>query len=351
MVAICNWPKPSTVTEVCSFLGFTNHYHCFTDKYAHLARPLNKLTVGDNSHKKNSAVEWNDECEQAFQKLKQLCCETPVLANADYSKPFKLHTDTSELGFGAVLYQSQGEGPDHIIAYASRALSNTESRYPAHHLEFLALKWAVTNRFHKYLYGRKFDVHTGNNAMMYALTTAKLDVTGQHWVASLANYNFKLHCNLGKSNVEDNALLHIQWEHVTLDEAAIKAIIDLGYTSRLAGAVACPSLIPPDVSPLEQSTIGNWKAGMSAAKITTDEWVTMQCQDPVIGKIYELLQSKKLNTFKASEASCPQVKWMLKIRHQFLMWNWLLYCKIKPIHQDQPSLQFVLLTSHQTQAM
>ena len=75
--AIHNWPKPLTVTEVCSFLGFTNHYHHFIDKYTHPARPLTKLTAGDNSHKKKSAVEWNDYCEQAFQKLKQLCCETP----------------------------------------------------------------------------------------------------------------------------------------------------------------------------------------------------------------------------------------------------------------------------------
>ena len=90
----------------------------------------------------------------------------------------------------------------------------------------------------------------------------------------------------------------------------------MGYTGKLAGIEPCPSLTPPDVSQLEQYIIGNQKAGVSAAKITTDEWVTMQCQDPEIGKIYELLQSKKLNIFKASDASSPQVKWMLKIRHQ-----------------------------------
>ena len=46
MKAFCNWTKPSTVTEMHSFLSFTNHYHCFIDKYAHLARPLNKLQLG-----------------------------------------------------------------------------------------------------------------------------------------------------------------------------------------------------------------------------------------------------------------------------------------------------------------
>ena len=126
--AICNWPKPSTVIEVHSFPSFTSHYHHSINKYAHLVRPLNKLTVWDNSHKKKSAVKWNNDCEQAFQILKQLCCETPVLAYADYSKPFKLHNDAGELGLGGVLYQSQEEGPDHVTTYASRALSNTESR-------------------------------------------------------------------------------------------------------------------------------------------------------------------------------------------------------------------------------
>ena len=108
-----------------------------------------------------------------------------------------------------MLYRSQDEGPDHIIAYASRALSNTESRYPAHHLEFIALKWAVTNRFHEHLYGRKFDVHMDNNTLTYVHTTSKLDVTGQHRVACLANYNFKLHYKMGKSNVKADALLCI----------------------------------------------------------------------------------------------------------------------------------------------
>ena len=198
----------------------------------------------------------------------------------------------------------------------------------------------MTDRFHEYLYGRKFDVHMDNNPLMYILMTAKLDMTGQCWVASLANYDFKLHYKMRKSNVEADALLHIQWEYVTLDEAAVKAIIEIGCTGRLVGAEVCPSLTPPDVSPLEQSITGNPKAGMFAAKITTEEWVTMQHQDPVIGKIYDLSQSKKLNTFKASEISFPQVKLMLKVKHQCMMWNQLLYCKNKPVHQDQLHFNF-----------
>ena len=65
-----------------------------------------------------------------------------------------------------------------MIAYASRSLSPSERNYPAHKLEFLALKWAITDKFHEYLYGAKFQVFTDNNPLTYVLTTAKLDATG-----------------------------------------------------------------------------------------------------------------------------------------------------------------------------
>ena len=102
-----------------------------------------------------------------------------------------MHTDTSENGLGAVLYQRQDDGMDCIIAYASQTFSKSERNYDAHKLKFLALKWLVTERFHEYLYGGHFEVHMDNNPLTYILTTAKLDTTGQRWVAGLANYNFK----------------------------------------------------------------------------------------------------------------------------------------------------------------
>ena len=115
----------------------------------------------------------------------------PILAYANYKKPFKLHIDASENALGAVLYQKQDDGTDHVIAYASQTLSKSEKNHDAHKLEFLALKWSVTERFHEYLYGGHFEVYTDNNPLTYILTTARLDVTGQRCIASLTNYNLK----------------------------------------------------------------------------------------------------------------------------------------------------------------
>ena len=83
---------------------------------------------------------------------KELCTTTPILAYANFGKPFKLHTDVSVLGLAAVLYHIQ-DGAEKVISYASRSLTKFETKYPVHKMEFLCLKWAITDQFHKYLYG------------------------------------------------------------------------------------------------------------------------------------------------------------------------------------------------------
>ena len=86
-------------------MGFTNYYHKFIPKYAQIARPINQLVFAENANKKKTLVEWTEECQTAFEHLEHLCSQTPILAYAHYQKPFKLHTDASKNGLGAVLYQ------------------------------------------------------------------------------------------------------------------------------------------------------------------------------------------------------------------------------------------------------
>ena len=86
--------------------------------------------------------------------------------------------DDCENGLGAVLYQKQDDSMDCVIAYASRMLSKSEKNYDAHKLEFSALKWSVTERFHEYLYGEDFEVFMDNNPLTYILTTVKIDTGG-----------------------------------------------------------------------------------------------------------------------------------------------------------------------------
>ena len=137
------------------------------------------------------------------------------------------------MGLGVVLYQTREDGMEAVIAYASRSLSKAESHYPAHKLEFLALKWAVVKKFHKYLYGSNCHVHTDNNLLTYVLMSAKLDAASHCLVASLANYNFRLHYQAGKANIDADALSKVSWPgcmpdntrtHIKVTTGAMQAV-------------------------------------------------------------------------------------------------------------------------------
>ena len=153
--------------------------------------------VGHPTNKKGKKTKsttpwtWGPEQQEAFDTIIEKLTSPPVLAYADYTKPFVLNIDASGDGLGAVLYQEH-DGIERVIAYASRGLRANECNYPAHKLEFLALKWSVCDKLHDYLYGNKFTVRTDNNPLTYVLTTAKLNATGHRWLAALSNCNFSL---------------------------------------------------------------------------------------------------------------------------------------------------------------
>ena len=149
--------------------------------------------------------EWGPSQQSAFDIIIQKLTSPPVLAYADFTKPFIVTTDASVEGLGAVLYQEQG-GLERVIAYASRGLRPSEKNYPAHKLEFLALKWALTDKLHDYLYGNTFEVRTDNNYLTYVTTTAKLDAMSHRWLASLSNYNFTLKYRSGRSNSDADGM-------------------------------------------------------------------------------------------------------------------------------------------------
>ena len=117
----------------------------------------------------------------------------PVMAFPDFTKPFVFHTDASQEGLGAVLYQEQ-DGKLRVSLHAGK-------------LEFLALKWAVTEKFRDYmLYATSFTVYTDNNPLTYILSSAKLSAVGHRWVAELADFNFDIKNRPGKFNIDADML-------------------------------------------------------------------------------------------------------------------------------------------------
>ena len=101
-----------------------------------------------------------------------------ILAFADSTKPFLLETDVWKDGLGAVLLQKQVHGQYHPVTYGSRALTPHEKNCHLTKLEFLALKWVVTEHFKEYLPYQPFLVKTDNNPLTYIMMTPNLDATG-----------------------------------------------------------------------------------------------------------------------------------------------------------------------------
>lgn len=91
------------------------------------------------------------------------------------------------------------------MAYVSCSLTSPEKNYPVHKFEFLALKWAVVDKLHDYLYGATFVVKTDNNPLTYLLSTAKVGTTGHWWLAALSDFQFSLKYRPGVGNRDADA--------------------------------------------------------------------------------------------------------------------------------------------------
>ena len=145
----------------------------------------------------------------------------PILAFADYTKPFLLETNASKDGLGAVFSQKQEDGQYHPVTYASRALTSHEN-YHSTKLKFLALKWAVTEHFKKYLPYQSFLVRMGNNPLTHIMSTPNPDAMGHWWVGGLAQFNFELEYQQGCDNTVADAL---SWVTTWLDMETVKSIL------------------------------------------------------------------------------------------------------------------------------
>ena len=179
-----------TYTEIRAFLNLFGHYRQLIRDFAWIAQPLNENLAGEGAGRKSEWVSLSEEALEAFWALKQACMNSPVLAFADYTKDFLLETDASKEGLGTLLSQKQEDGQFHLVAYGSWALTTHEKNYCCTKLEFLALKWAITEHFKEYLLYQPFLVKTDNNPLMYIMTTPNLDTMGHGWVGALAKFNF-----------------------------------------------------------------------------------------------------------------------------------------------------------------
>ena len=315
------------------------------------------------------------ECQNAFDNLKELCTTTPILAYADFAKHFKLHTDVSVLGLDAVLYQVH-KCVEKVISHASRSLTQSQTKYPVHKLEFLCLKWAITEQFHEYLYGNTFNVYTDNDPLMYVLTTAKLDAIGHRWITGLASYNFHLHYWSRKSNIGADALSRIDWGKAdkTLSADSIQAIVTPALSGQQNDYIDTIPYSPQAIEYFTSSIHDNAQVvckSITTSKIEVDsdnsscpdpswnpqcmtmsDWVKVQAEDQVINDLIQWYRAKELHEGKDTDSL--ELKQFLKQRGKLLLMNGILYCKNDTKETECPdrnTMQLILPVTLRTHAL
>ncbi|KAI7789706.1 hypothetical protein IRJ41_001809 [Triplophysa rosa] len=340
--------KPTTVRELRRLLGFLSYYRTYIQDFSRIAKPLYELlqsrgTVAAEGQTKSgkgekrgnqlpsrAKIEWTRLHQGVLERLVGALTTPPVLGYANFELPFVLHTDASEQGLGAVLYQQQ-EDRLRVIGYGSRTLTPAERGYRLHSgkLEFLALKWAVCEKFRDYLfYAPHFTIFTDNNPLTYVLRTAKLNAVGHRWVGELADFRFEIRYRPGKVNVDADML-----SRCTLD-------INKFMT-------ACTEVLNEEViratwegSRVDKENDVAWVAALNARQeeiecqfegslMTLDrsELETAQREDPAVGKVIELKEGGKEPTHEMTKAAKGGLKRLLYEWRKLDLQEGLLYRK------------------------
>jgi transposase InsO family protein len=203
--AVQAYPVPTRLKEVRSFLGLTSYYRRFIKNYATIAEPLISLTR-DTDHKQFT---WTLACQQAFEHLRQLLAQAPIISYPHFDHPFLLQLDASDVGLSAILAQklidSDGVQREHVIGYASRTLSSAERHYSPTERECLAIVYGCSH-FRPYLEGVRFTILTDHKALKWLHRTKDLNSRLARWAMQIAAYDVDIQHRPGADNANCDAL-------------------------------------------------------------------------------------------------------------------------------------------------
>lgn len=210
--AVQTFPVPNNLKGLRSFLGLASYYRRFIQNFSVIANPLYALT------RKDAVFDWSPACQEAFDRLKMVLTNAPLLAFPDFNRDFLLETDASGIGLGAVLAQKQADGSVRPIAFASRTLQKHEKNYGITEMEALGVVWAVKH-FRPYLYGHGCDVYTDHEALKSLLNTPQPSGKLARWGMALQELDLRIHYRPGKSNSNADALSRCPVETDLVDTA------------------------------------------------------------------------------------------------------------------------------------
>ena len=200
--SIALWDNPKDVSELRSFLGLASYYRKFIQNFSIIADPLFKLL------KKNSKYIWSNECEEAFENIKECLLNDPILSYPDFKKEFIIRTDASLKGIGGVLLQKEGDSLEHPICCVSRTLSTSEKNYSVTDLEGLAVIFSL-KYFSQYILSNKnLTKFITDHKPLLGFFKKSIPTSNRHarWIEEFNKYKIELIYEKGKKNVFVDAL-------------------------------------------------------------------------------------------------------------------------------------------------
>ena len=200
--AIRDMPAPTTVREVRSLMGMAGYYRRFVPNFSKIAEPMVALT------KKYARFSWSEECQKAFEFLKESLTVVPLLAYPDTREPYVLYTDASDTCIGACLTQEQepegaepGQGKvETPIYFLSHKLSDSQKKWSVIEKEAFAIHYALQKLDH-YLHNAQFVIRTDHQPLKYLLNSPMQNKKVQMWAMGMAGYNCQVEYIPGSTNV------------------------------------------------------------------------------------------------------------------------------------------------------
>ena len=338
--AVRDWPRPSCVKDVRSFIGFCSYYRRFIPNFATVAKPLIRLT-----EKKVNFV-WSDEHENAWLQLRELMADSPVLAYPDKDAQFILDTDASDFGIGAVLSQTI-DGVERVIAYGSRVLSRAERRYCITRRELLAVVH-FCKLYKHYLIGKPFLVRTDHAALKWLKSFKQPEGQVARWLEELSVFDMDdIEHRPGRKHSNADGLSRGPCPQCKMDHYGEKIRRGKAATTPIDHSnVITRGQAKTEMKTTSEDLSSNWLASFN---LNTESFKLQQASDPVLSEVASWVRDGVRPKFSQISPSGSDVKFYWSQFESLCVMNDLLVRKLD--QNDNIKLQILVPPSLRNDVM